>query len=79
MSECQHYEFATVDRPRRPDELADMRALSTWAHILRSSFVNEYDGRVLRGDPKHLVERYDLTPEHWRKPSLLEWFSAAGL
>jgi len=35
MSECQHYDFATVDRPVDPDELADMRALSTWTHTHR--------------------------------------------
>lgn len=78
MSECQHYDFATVDRPD-PDELAGMRALSTWAHIPRTSFVNEYHWCILRGDPKHLVERYDLTAECRRKPALLEWLSAAGL
>ena len=35
MSECQHYDYATVDRPVDPDELADMRALSTWTHTHR--------------------------------------------
>jgi hypothetical protein len=79
MSECQQYEFATVDRPVDPDELADMRALSTWAHTPRTSLVNEYHWCIFRGDQKHLVERYDLTAEYRRKLALLEWLSAAGM
>jgi hypothetical protein len=79
MSECQHNGFATVDRPSTPTSLPNCARLSTWAHIPRTSLVNEYHWCILRGDPKHLVERYDLTAEYRRKPALLEWLSAAGL
>ena len=53
--------------------------MSTWAHTPRTSLVNEYHWCILRGDPKHLVERYDLTAEYRRKPALLERLSDAGL
>lgn len=33
MSECQSYEFAPVDCAIGPDELADMRVLSTLARM----------------------------------------------
>lgn len=34
---------------------------------------------VLRSDPKHSVERYDLKLAHRRTPALLKWLSAAAL
>jgi hypothetical protein len=58
MSEYQYYEFAAVDRPLDRDELADVRALSTRAHITPTSFVNEYHWGDFRGNPQQLVERY---------------------
>jgi hypothetical protein len=58
MSEYQYYEFAAVDRPLGPDELVEVRALSTRAHITPTSFVNEYEWGDFRGDPQYLVEQY---------------------
>jgi hypothetical protein len=58
MSEYQYYEFAAVDRPLDPDDLAQVRALSTRAHMTPTSFVNEYEWGDFRGDPQHLVEQY---------------------
>lgn len=58
MSEYQYYEFAAVDRPLDPDELAAVRSLSTRADITPSSFVNEYHWGDFRGDPQVLVEEY---------------------
>ena len=58
MSEYQYYEFAAVDRPLDRQELADVRALSTRAHITPTSFVNEYHWGNFRGNPQRLVEQY---------------------
>ena len=41
--------------------------------------MNEYHWCILRGDPKYLMERYDLTAEYRRKPAVLERLSDAGL
>ena len=42
MSEHQYYEFAGVDRPLTPAEMAALRAASTRAAITPSGFVNHY-------------------------------------
>lgn len=58
MSEYQYYEFAAVDRPLDNAELAQVRALSTRAHITSTSFVNSYHWGGFRGNPRAMVERY---------------------
>jgi hypothetical protein len=42
VSEYQYYEFAAVDRPLTSREQGELRALSTWADITATSFVNTY-------------------------------------
>ncbi|MEU0564777.1 hypothetical protein ABZ297_05160 [Nonomuraea sp. NPDC005983] len=58
MSEYQYYEFLAVDRPLDEEEQAQVRALSTRAHITATSFTNEYEWGDFRGDPVRLMERY---------------------
>ena len=58
MSEYQYYEFLAIDRPLRSEEMADLRALSTRAHITPVSFTNEYHWGNFKGDPERLMERY---------------------
>jgi hypothetical protein len=82
MSEHQYYEFAAVDRPLDPDELADVRALSTRAHITPTSFVNEYHWGSFRGNPEQLLERYydaSLYLANWGTRQLMLRFPAALL
>ncbi|MBT2456919.1 hypothetical protein [Streptomyces sp. ISL-86] len=60
MSVYQYYEFLAVDRPLSEDELAQVRALSTRAHITATSFSNEYHWGDFRGDTTKMVEQlYD--------------------
>ncbi|MCX4458274.1 hypothetical protein OG585_37775 [Streptomyces sp. NBC_01340] len=60
MSEYQYYEFLAVDRALSEDELAQVRALSTRAHITATSFSNEYHWGDFRGDTTKMVEQlYD--------------------
>ncbi|WP_046776157.1 hypothetical protein [Streptomyces yangpuensis] len=60
MSEYQYYEFLAIDRPLDEGELAQVRALSTRAHITPTSFTNEYHWGDFRGDTTKLVEQlYD--------------------
>jgi hypothetical protein len=82
MSEYQYYEFAAIDRPLDPDELAEVRALSTRAHITPTSFVNEYQWGDFRGDPGQLLERYYdafLYLANWGTRQLMLRFPAALL
>ncbi|NRQ30918.1 hypothetical protein HII36_03575 [Nonomuraea sp. NN258] len=58
MSEYQYYEFLALDRPLTDQQQAEVRALSTRAHITATSFTNEYHWGDFRGDPSRLVERY---------------------
>jgi hypothetical protein len=58
MSEYQYYEFLAIDRPLSRDEMAELRALSTRAHITPVSFTNEYNWGDFKGDPKKLMQRY---------------------
>ncbi|MGX7730879.1 hypothetical protein ACWPOB_16630 [Rhodococcus sp. 2H158] len=60
MSEYQHYEFLTVDRPWDERQQAEVRSLSTRARITATSFVNEFHWGSFRGDPNRMMERcYD--------------------
>ncbi|TDC04837.1 hypothetical protein E1267_21640 [Nonomuraea longispora] len=58
MSEYQYYEFLAIDRPLTDQQQAEMRALSTRAHITATSFANEYHWGDFRGDPLRMMERY---------------------
>ena len=58
MSEYQYYEFLAIDRPLDEQQQAQVRALSTRAHITASSFTNEYHWGDFSGDPAQLMERY---------------------
>ncbi|MFI9848551.1 hypothetical protein ACIHFD_66920 [Nonomuraea sp. NPDC051941] len=58
MSEYQYYEFLAIDRPLTDQQQAEVRALSTRAHITATSFTNEYHWGDFRGDPSSMVERY---------------------
>jgi hypothetical protein len=58
MSEYQYYEFVAVDRPLDERQVAELRALSTRAHITPTSFVNTYEWGDFRGSPRKLVEEY---------------------
>jgi len=58
MSEYQYYEFLTIDRPLRADEIAELRTLSTRATITPVSFTNEYNWGDFKGDPDRLMQRY---------------------
>ncbi|MCK2213696.1 hypothetical protein MF672_007840 [Actinomadura sp. ATCC 31491] len=58
MSEYQYYEFLAIDRPLTDQQQAEVRALSTRAHITATSFTNEYHWGDFHGDPSRLMERY---------------------
>ncbi len=58
MSEYQYYEFRAVDRPLTPEQMRELRALSTRAVITQSSFSNTYDYGDFRGNPHKLMESY---------------------
>ena len=58
MSEYQYYEFLAVDRPLGPQEMADLRALTTRARITPTCLINTYHWGDFRGDPRALMGRY---------------------
>ncbi|KAB8188583.1 hypothetical protein FH608_043225 [Nonomuraea phyllanthi] len=58
MSEYQYYEFLAIDRPLTEQQQAEVRALSTRAHITATSFTNEYHWGDFHGDPSRMMERY---------------------
>ena len=58
MSEYQHYEFQVVDRPLSPQQMAELRALSTRATITPTRFQNVYNWGDFGGNPTTLMERY---------------------
>jgi len=58
MSEYQYYEFLAIDRPLTSEEMSDLRALSTRAHITPVSFTNEYNWGNFKGNPYALMQRY---------------------
>jgi hypothetical protein len=58
MSEYQYYEFTAVDRPLTPEQMSELRALSTRAIITRNSFSNTYNFGDFRGNPRKLMESY---------------------
>ncbi|MFH1134672.1 MAG: hypothetical protein V1816_01155 [Pseudomonadota bacterium] len=58
MSEYQYYEFLAIDRPLTEDEMADLRRISSRAHITPVSFTNEYNYGDFQGDPEKLMQRF---------------------
>ncbi len=58
MSEYQYYEFLAIDRPLREDEMADLRGISSRAHITPVSFTNEYHWGDLKANPEDLMKRF---------------------
>ncbi len=58
MSEYQYYEFQAVDQPLTPQEMAELRALSTRARITPTQFQNFYHWGDFKGDPLRLMEKY---------------------
>ncbi|MET8246331.1 hypothetical protein ABZV31_19060 [Streptomyces sp. NPDC005202] len=58
MSEYQYYEFQALDQPLSREEQEQLRAISTRARITATSFTNTYNWGDLRGNPRHMVERY---------------------
>ncbi len=58
MSEYQYYEFRALDRPLTKDQMAELRDLSSRAHITPVSFVNVYNYADFRGSPRELMEKY---------------------
>ncbi|MBU4035123.1 MAG: hypothetical protein KKA35_01720, partial [Proteobacteria bacterium] len=58
MSEYQYYEFLAIDRPLTPEEMSELRDLSTRAHITPVSFTNEYNWGSFRGDPDKMMQQY---------------------
>ena len=58
MSEYQYYEFRALDQPLTKDQMAELRDLSSRAHITPVSFVNVYNYGDFRGSPRELMETY---------------------
>ncbi len=58
MSEYQYYEFQAVDRPLTKEQMAELRAYSSRAHITPSSFVNVYNWGDFKGNPERWLEKY---------------------
>lgn len=58
MSEYRYYEFVAVDRPLDDRQQAEVRALSSRAHLTDTAFVDEYEEGDFPGDPGLMVERY---------------------
>jgi hypothetical protein len=58
MSEYQYYEFLAVDRPLTDVQQAEVRMLSSRAHITATSFTNEYHWGDFGGDPRRMMELY---------------------
>ncbi len=58
MSEYQYYEFQAVDHPLTTRQMADLRRLSTRAHITPTSLTNTYNWGDFKGSPGRLMERY---------------------
>jgi hypothetical protein len=58
MSEYQYYEFQAIDKPLTPQQMAELRALSTRAAITPTRFHNVYHYGDFKGDPLTVIERY---------------------
>ncbi|HNP74209.1 MAG TPA: hypothetical protein PKK15_24030, partial [Kouleothrix sp.] len=61
MSEYQYYEFLALDRPLRPEEIAEVRKLSSRVQPTPTQAVFTYSFGDFRGDPlKVLAKYYDV-------------------
>ena len=58
MSEYQYYEFRALDRPLTPEQMSEIRALSSRAAITPLRFSNTYNYSDFRGDPRKLMESH---------------------
>jgi len=58
MSEFQYYGFQAIDKPLTDRQMAELRDLSTRAHITSTSFVNTYQWGDFKGRPDVLMEKY---------------------
>jgi len=58
MSEYQYYEFRAIDQALAPEQLKEVRALSSRAEVTARSFTNTYNFGDFRGNPRRLMERY---------------------
>ncbi len=58
MSEYQYYEFLAIDRPLTTEQMAQIRAYSSRAHITAHSFVNVYSWGNFKGKPGEWMEKY---------------------
>ncbi len=58
MSEYQYYEFNSLDKRLTPEQLKELRSISSRAEITPTSFTNTYSYGDFRGDPRKLMESY---------------------
>src|SRR6478736_6508204 len=58
MSEYQYYEFQAIDRRLTPNEMKELRQISTRAEITPSGLTNEYHWGDFKGNPSKLMEKY---------------------
>jgi hypothetical protein len=58
MSFHQHYEFLSLDRPLRADELAEVGKISSRASVSPNRFAVSYDYGDLRGNPDEILLRW---------------------
>ena len=58
MSEYQYYEFLAIDRALDDQQLEEVRALSTRAHVTPTSFTNTYHYGSFRGQPLEMMKLY---------------------
>ena len=58
MSEYQYYEFAAIDHPLTPAQVAELRAISTRADITSRGFRNHYEWGDLKANPTDWMRRY---------------------
>jgi len=58
MSEYQYCEFQAVNHPLTPDQIAELRSISTRARITPTQFVNVYSYGDFKGDPLRLLGQY---------------------
>ncbi len=58
MSEYQYYEFRAIDRALTPEQVSQLRAISTRAQITPRKFTNFYTFGDFKGDPVAMMQQY---------------------
>ncbi|MCW3051059.1 MAG: uncharacterized protein JWN14_229, partial [Chthonomonadales bacterium] len=58
MSEYQYYEFRAIDQALTPEQMKEVRALSSRAEVTTRSFTNTYNYGDFGGNPRRMMERY---------------------